>query len=147
MARILRGVPARPRSIMARRGRLPRAAGRPPRSLRTGHQRAISLSKAHLQAPRRDARHTLEREAEGDPDIRGARSRGGLLAAAEVADGAPGQRSQTRGAVLRAAAALPRLSGCGNERAVVRSSACVASTRRIDLVPDRFAGTVRTICA
>src|SRR6266576_3563247 len=65
MARTLRGAPARPRAIMARGGRLPRAAGRPPRFLRTGHQRAISLSEAHLQAARRDARHTLGREAEG----------------------------------------------------------------------------------
>ena len=50
---------------MARGVRLPRTAGRPPRFLRTGHRRAISLNEAHLQAARRDARHTLEREAEG----------------------------------------------------------------------------------
>ena len=50
---------------MARRGRLPRTAGRPPRFLRTGHRRATSLSEAHLQAARRDAGHTLGREAEG----------------------------------------------------------------------------------
>jgi hypothetical protein len=37
---------------MARGGRLPRAAGRPPQFLRTGHQRALSLSDAHLQAAR-----------------------------------------------------------------------------------------------
>src|SRR5881392_3355919 len=66
MARSLRGAPARPRAIMARGGRLPRTAGRPPRFLRTGHQRAISLSEAHLQeAAQRDAVHTLGREAEG----------------------------------------------------------------------------------
>ena len=101
---------------MARGGRLPRAAGRPSRFLRTGHRRAISLSEAHLQAARRDARHTLGREAErvlqsllfylasracerkgdiprprrGRPRRRrGARFRGGLLAAAEIADAAP----------------------------------------------------------
>jgi Uncharacterised protein family (UPF0158) len=39
--------------------RLPRAAGQPPRFLRTGHRRAISLSKAHPQTARRDARHPL----------------------------------------------------------------------------------------
>ena len=50
---------------MARGGRLPRIAGRPPRFLRTGHRRAISLSEAHLQPARRDAGHTLGREAEG----------------------------------------------------------------------------------
>src|SRR2546423_14985162 len=50
---------------MARGGRLPRGAGRPPRFLRMGHRRAISLSEAHLQAARRDATHTLGREAEG----------------------------------------------------------------------------------
>ena len=50
---------------MARGVRLPRAAGRPPRFLRTGHRRATSLSEAHLQAARRDAGHTLGREAEG----------------------------------------------------------------------------------
>ena len=50
---------------MARGGRLPRAAGRPPRFLRTGHRRATSLNEAHLQAARRDAGHTLGREAEG----------------------------------------------------------------------------------
>ena len=50
---------------MARGGRLPRTAGRPPRFLRTGHRRATSLSEAHLQAARRDAGHTLGREAEG----------------------------------------------------------------------------------
>ena len=50
---------------MARGVRLPRTAGRPPRFLRTGHRRAISLSEAHLQAARRDAGHTLGREAEG----------------------------------------------------------------------------------
>jgi hypothetical protein len=50
---------------MARGGRLPRTAGRPPRFLRTGHQRAISLSEAGLQAARRDTGHTLGREAEG----------------------------------------------------------------------------------
>src|SRR5689334_25046321 len=64
MARVLRGAPARPRAIVARGGRLPRGAGRPPRFLSTGHRRAISLSEAHLQAARRDARHTLGREAE-----------------------------------------------------------------------------------
>jgi len=69
MARVLRGAPARPRAIMARGGRLPRAAGRPPRSLRTGHRCAIGLSEAHLQAARRDARHTPEREARGCPSI------------------------------------------------------------------------------
>ena len=102
---------------MARGGRLPPTAGRPPRFLRTGHRRATSLSEAHLQAARRDARHTLGREAEGvlqsllfhrasrglraqKGDIprpgrgrprrrRGARFRGGLPAAAEVADAAP----------------------------------------------------------
>src|SRR5437763_10396301 len=102
---------------MARGGRLPRAAGRSPRFLRTGHRRAISLSEAHLQAARRDARHTPGREAEGVLEslfvpsgiagpasakgdiprpgrgrprrLRGARFRGGLLAAAEVADGVP----------------------------------------------------------
>jgi hypothetical protein len=50
---------------MARGGRLPRTAGRPPRFLRPGHRRAINLSEAHLQAARRDGRHTLEDEAEG----------------------------------------------------------------------------------
>ena len=51
---------------MAGGGRLPRAAGRPPRFLRTGHQRrAIRLSDAHLHAAWRDAGHTLGREAEG----------------------------------------------------------------------------------
>ena len=50
---------------MARGVRLPRTAGRPPRFLRTGHRRATSLSEAHLQAARRDAGHTLGREAEG----------------------------------------------------------------------------------
>ena len=50
---------------MARSGRLPRTAGRPPRFLRTGHRRATSLNEAHLQAARRDAGHTLGREAEG----------------------------------------------------------------------------------
>ena len=50
---------------MARGGRLPRTAGRPPRFLRTGHRRATSLSEAHLQAAQRDAGHTLGREAEG----------------------------------------------------------------------------------
>ena len=50
---------------MARGGRLPRTAGRPPRFLRTGHRRATSLNEAHLQAAQRDARHTLGREAEG----------------------------------------------------------------------------------
>jgi Uncharacterised protein family (UPF0158) len=34
-------------------------------SCEPGHRRAISLSEAHLQAARRDARHTREREAEG----------------------------------------------------------------------------------
>src|ERR1700758_234540 len=65
MARVLRGAPARPRAIMARGARLPSAAGRPPRFLRTGHRRAFSLSEAHLQAARRDARHTLGRESDG----------------------------------------------------------------------------------
>src|SRR5436305_411922 len=66
MARTLRGAPARPHPIMARGGRLPRTAGRPPRFLRTGHQRATSLSEAHFQeAAQRDAGHTLGREAEG----------------------------------------------------------------------------------
>jgi len=102
---------------MARHGRLPRAAGRPPRFLRTGHRRAISLREAHLQAARKDRRHTLGHEpdgvlqsllfhpasrglraqratfrvlAEGRPGHRrGARFRDGLLAAAEVADAAP----------------------------------------------------------
>ena len=50
---------------MARGGRLPRTAGRPPRFLTTGHRRATSLSEAHLQAAQSDAGHTLGREAEG----------------------------------------------------------------------------------
>ena len=50
---------------MARGVRLPRAAGRPPRFLRTGHRRATSLSEAHLHPARRNAGHTLGREAEG----------------------------------------------------------------------------------
>ncbi len=50
---------------MARGVRLPRAAGRPPRFLRTGHRRVTSLNEAHLQAARRDAGHTLGRDAEG----------------------------------------------------------------------------------
>ena len=50
---------------MARGVRLPRTAGRPPRFLTTGHRRAISLNEAHLEAARRDAGHTLGREAEG----------------------------------------------------------------------------------
>jgi hypothetical protein len=80
------------------------------------HRRAISLSEAHLQAARRDARRTLGREAEGvlhrfwsignrgpasarsafrvlaagDRDVDAALAfRRGLLAAAEVADAAP----------------------------------------------------------
>jgi hypothetical protein len=100
---------------MARGVRLPGAAGRRPRFLRTGHRRAISLNEAHLQAARRDAGHTLEREAEGilqwlcsigqrgaserKGDIprpgrgrprrrRDVRFRGGPPAAAEVADAA-----------------------------------------------------------
>lgn len=121
---------------MARGGRLPRAAGRPPRFLRTGHQRAISLSDAHLQAARgtpdtrssvrprasfnrscstghraRERKGGIPRPGRGRPQRRrGARVRGGLFAAAEVADAGPGHRSQTRRAVLRDAAALPRLS-------------------------------------
>ena len=50
---------------MARGGRLPRAAGRPPRFLRTGHRCAIGVSEAHLRLRGRDARHTLEGDAEG----------------------------------------------------------------------------------
>jgi hypothetical protein len=122
MARILRGAPAWPRAIMARGGRLPRAAGRPPRFLSTGHQRAISLSDAHLQAAREtpDTRSSVRprasfnrscstghracerkggipRPGRGRPQRRrGARVRGGLFAAAEVADAGPGHRSQTR---------------------------------------------------
>ena len=65
MACTLRGAPARPRAIMARGVRLPRAAGRPPRFLRTGHRRATSRSEAHLQHAQRDAGHALGREAEG----------------------------------------------------------------------------------
>jgi hypothetical protein len=49
---------------MARGGRLPRAAARPPRFLRTGHRCAIGLSEAHLRLRGRDARHTLEGDAE-----------------------------------------------------------------------------------
>jgi len=91
-------------------------AGRSPRFVRTGQRRAISLSEAHLQAARRDARHTIEREAEGvlhryrsvghrgAPERkgdtprpgrgrprrrRGARFRGGPLAAAENAPRRP----------------------------------------------------------
>jgi hypothetical protein len=48
---------------------------------------------------------------------RGARFRGGLPAAAEVAHAAPGDRSQTRGVVLREGAALPRLSDTGSQTA------------------------------
>ena len=114
---------------MARGVRLPRTAGRPPRFLRTGHRRATSLSEAHLQAARRDAGHTLGREAGGvlqsllfhraSRGLRaqratfrvlaeatptsggGARFRGEPLAAAEVADTAP------------ATALRPEEPGCG----------------------------------
>ena len=141
MARTLPGAPARPRAIMARGVRLPRTAGRPPRFLRTGHRRATSLNEAHLQPARRDAGHTLGREAEGvlqtllfhrasrgpasaKGDIprpgrgrprprRGARFRGELPAAAEVADAAPATALRPEGPCC-AAAALPRLSGSGH---------------------------------
>ncbi len=127
---------------MARGVRLPRAAGRPPRFLRTAHRRATSLSEAHLQAAQRDAGHTLGREAEGVRQSllfhrasrclraqkatfrvlasrgrprrrRGARFRGELLAAAEVADAAPATALRPEGPCC-AAAALPRLSVSGH---------------------------------
>ena len=76
---------------MARGGRLPRTAGRPPRFLRTDHRRAIGLSEIHLRAARRRSsvrprvslnrlfhrasrgvpaqRATFRVLAEGDPDV------------------------------------------------------------------------------
>jgi hypothetical protein len=97
----------------------------------------MSLSEAHLQAARRDARHTLGREAERCPSIafvpsgiagpasakgdiprpgrgrprrrRGARFRGGLLAAAELADAAPATALTPHG---RCCARLPRCPYC-----------------------------------
>ena len=118
MARILRGAPAWPRPVMARGGRLPPGRGRPPRFLSTRHRRAIGLSEAHLQAARKDCRPALGSEAlggvrqtplfhrasrglrahratfrvlaEGDPKVDAALAfRGGVLAAAEVADAVP----------------------------------------------------------
>jgi hypothetical protein len=127
---------------MAGGGRLPRAAGRAPRFLRTGDQRAISLSEPHLEAARRDARHTLGREAAGvlhrsspighrgpesaKGDIprpgrgrpwrrRGARFRGGLHAA-EVADAAPTTALRPDGprcARLRCCPDCPGLAAAG----------------------------------
>jgi hypothetical protein len=151
---------------MARGGWLPRAGGRPPRFLRTGHRCAIGLSEAHLRAARRDARHTLEGDAEvpsgiagvrtqeatfrvladGDPNVDAAlASRGGLLAAAEVADAAPATALRPKGAMLRAAAALPRLSGRGSRlrRCVRGDRGCFARRAAVcsRLPPGRQSGT------
>jgi hypothetical protein len=109
-----------------------------------GHRRAISLSEAHLQAARRDARHTLGREAEGvlrslcSIGHRGACERKGRHSASWPRATAtstrhslprwaarrrrgrrrrPGHRAHSRGAVLREGAALPRLSESGRGRA------------------------------
>ena len=136
MARILRGAPARARAIMASGGRLPCAAGRPPRFLRTGSsacyrpQRGASPGRAEgRQTHARDSGRGCPSIAFGPSGIagpasakvgiprtgrgrlrrrRGALPRGGLLAT-EVADPAPAT-ALTRGAVLRDAAAPPRLS-------------------------------------
>ena len=148
---------------MARGGRLPRAAGRPPRFLRTGSSACYR--------PKRDTSpgcaQTLEREAEGVlespfpsgiagvPGAKGdiprpgrgrprrrrvARFRDGLLAAAEVADAAPAAALRPKGAVLREAAALPRLSetsrvtaSCAAAALVLASSGRVASTAGVDV--------------
>jgi hypothetical protein len=147
---------------MARHGRLPRAAGRPPRFLITGHRRAISLREAHLQAARKDRRHTLGHEpdgvlqsllfhpasrglraqratfrvlAEGRPGHRrGARFRGGLLAAAEVADAAPATALRPEGpscARLRRCpdCPVPAASG-GTDRVESWLLACERSSAR-----------------
>lgn len=150
---------------MARGGRLPRAAGRPPRFLRTGHQRAISLSEAHLTQGRAEGRqrHTLGREAEGvlqsllfhraSQGLRAQRATFRILAVgdpdvdaalASAVGCSPPPRSLTpprpplsdRGAVLREAAALPRLSGRGRHVACERGggvagSGCVQKPRRM----------------
>ena len=122
MAWILRRAPARPRQVMARGGRLPRAAGRPPRFLRTGHRRAISLSEAQspgcAQGRQTHARggrgcpwiafsvgHRMRAGAKGRfaswpgrPRCRGGvHFRDGLLAAAEVANAVRPPLSNQRG--------------------------------------------------
>jgi hypothetical protein len=147
---------------MARRGRLPRAAGRPPRFLRTDHRRAISLSEAHLQAARgtpdtrsrvtprvalnrrfpsasracgRKGRHFASWPRATPTSTR--RSLARWAARRRRGRRRPGHRSQTKGAVLREAAALPRLSGSrrGKSLAGLRSRGpfwVEAATRRGD---------------
>ena len=70
---------------------------------------AIALLCPSLAACHRDG--DIPNRAQGRPRRRrGACFRGGLLATAAVGAAAPGDRSQTRGAVLREGGALPRLS-------------------------------------
>ncbi len=143
---------------MARGGRLPRTAGRPPRFLRTGHRRATSLSEAHLQAAQRDAGHTLGREAEGvlqsllfDRASRGLRAQRATFsvlvegdpdvdaALASAVGCSPPPRSLTPPraplsdpegpcCAAAAAAALPRLSDTGSAAAVGAAAALVLAS-------------------
>ncbi len=109
---------------MARGGRLPRAAGRPPRFLRTGPSARYQPERGTSIRPRGGTPDTRSREAEGVRQSllfhrasqglraqrrhsaswpratrrrRGARFRGGLLAAAEVADAAPATALRPKG--------------------------------------------------